>query len=207
MRIDHVVRVVRDLDAAGEGWLREHGVATTPGGVHPRWGTANRIAPLGATYLELIAVNDEAVAAETVLGRALLDRVAGGDAWFALCLADEDLDATAARLGLGVEPGSRERPDGTVLAWRGAGIDDPRRTPDLPFFIAWDVPAELHPGATPVEHPCGATAIARVEIGGDLETFAAWTGGVDLPVRHVEGGAPGIHRVSLSTPTGELQLR
>jgi hypothetical protein len=206
LRIDHVVRVVRDLDAAADAWLREHGLATVAGGTHPRWGTANRIAPLGGAYLELIAVVDDTVATTTVLGRALLDRLEGGDAWFALCLADDDIEGTAARLGLAVDPGSRERPDGVVLAWRGAGIDDARRTPDLPFFIAWDVPPALHPAAAPLDQPGGADAIAWVEIAGDPTTFAAWTGEAELPIRSVTGDRPGIVRVGLHTSADELAL-
>jgi hypothetical protein len=123
-----------------------------------------------------------------------------------LCLADDDLDATAARLGLTAEPGSRTLPDGRVVAWRGAGIDDPRRTPDLPFFIAWDVPPELHPGAGEAAHPSGASGIAWAEVAADAARFGAWTGGADLPVRIVEG-APGLVAVGLRTPEGEVVIR
>ena len=135
LRIDHVVRAVADLDAADER-CRAIGIATVAGGTHPRWGTGNRIAPLGdARYLELLAVLDPARAAGSALGSAVDARARGGDSWFALCLADDDLDATAARLGLEVRAGDRTLPDGSSIAWRSAGMEDPTRTPDLPFFI------------------------------------------------------------------------
>src|SRR5262245_5147130 len=97
LRVDHVVLAVADLDAAGER-LRERGLVTTPGGVHPRWGTANRIASLGASrYVELLGVVDPDVAATSALGRAIATRARHGNRWFALCLADDELDGTAAR--------------------------------------------------------------------------------------------------------------
>jgi len=206
LRVDHVVFAVRDLDAAGERFSTEFGLASVAGGVHPRWGTGNRVIPLGSDYLELISVVDPAAAA-TALGRALIELTSEGDRWFALCLADDDIGATGARLGLEVDAGSRVRPDGRVVEWRGAGIEDPRRTPDLPFFIAWDVSAELHPGAGRLAHPSGASGIAWVEIAGDPAAFEGWTDGADLPVRFVRDGPPGIRAVGLVTPHGESVVR
>jgi catechol 2,3-dioxygenase-like lactoylglutathione lyase family enzyme len=203
VRIDHVVMAVRDLDRAA-AVLEDRGIATVAGGVHARWGTANRIAPLGASYLELLSVVDEDLAATTVLGRAIAERAGGGDRWFAVCLADDDIDATAARLGLGVEAGARTKPDGTEVRWRGAGIEDPRRTIDLPFFIAWETP-DTHPGRMPVLHPAGDLAIASIEIAGDGAGFAAWTGGAPLPVRFV-AGAPGVRAVELDAPDGPIRI-
>ena len=88
LRIDHVVYAVRDLDAAATRFDETYGLGSVSGGVHPRWGTANRIISLGdARYLELISIVDPEVAATTVLGQAIADRIADGDRWFALCLA------------------------------------------------------------------------------------------------------------------------
>src|SRR5437764_15398189 len=63
LRIDHVVWGVEDLDRAAAGVRERHGLASVPGGRHPGWGTANRIIPLGPSYLELLAVADAAEAA------------------------------------------------------------------------------------------------------------------------------------------------
>lgn len=207
LRVDHVVRAVRDLEEAGERFSVEYGLASIPGGVHPRWGTGNRLIPFGTDYLELISIVDPPAATGTALGRTLSELTVAGDRWFALCLADDDIDGTAARLGLRVEAGSRVRPDGRTVAWRGAGIEDPRRTPDLPFFIGWEVPAELHPGAGGLAHRSSASGIAWVEIAGDRGAFEAWTDGADLPVRFVRDEPAGIRAVGLATPSGELVLR
>lgn len=202
--IDHVVLAVRDLDEAGERLRAEHGVSSVPGGVHPGWGTGNRIVPLGVDYVELISVVDPDVGRATPLGRALLELTADGhDRWFAVCLADTDLEATAARLGLRVEPGSRTRPDGAQIAWRGAGLDDDLRAGWLPFFIAWDSPPELHPGRAPASHDAGPTGIAGIDLAGDAAGLREWLGphGDGLALRVVDGD-PGVRSVELSTAEG-----
>jgi hypothetical protein len=173
--------------------------------VHPRWGTANRLVPLGSDYLELLAVVDPGVAATSVLGRRLLDLTRDGDRWFSVCVADDEIEATAARLGLAVEVGERTRPDGKVVAWRGAGIDDEDRPLDRPFFIAWDVPPSMHPGAAVVAHPCGASGISSVDVTGDAEGLRDWLGGARLPIE-VTPGTPGVRGVHLVTPAGDLRI-
>jgi hypothetical protein len=203
LRIDHVVMAVSDLDGAAARLLGQ-GIASLPGGVHPRWGTANRIAPLGETYVELLGVVVPDVALETTLGRAIRDRAQGGDRWFALCLADDDVDATATRLGLDVEAGSRTRPDGTELRWRSAGIEDPRRTPELPFFITWEA-QEHHPGRTPVTHPGRPERVVAIEVAGDEAAFTAWTAGAELPVDFVDGNR-GVRAVVLDGPRGPVRI-
>jgi hypothetical protein len=206
LRIDHVVYAVSDLDAAGARLLDEHGLASVAGGEHPRWGTGNRIVPLGDAYVELLAVVDERVARASTLGRAIGRIADGGGGWFALCLADDALDATAVRLGIEVETGGRQRPDGEVVRWRSAGIEDARRTPDLPFFISWEGSPDLHPGRGTAAHPSGATGIAWVAVAGDEGAFTAWTAGAELPVRFVAGN-PGVVAVGLGGPSGEAVLR
>ncbi len=207
LRIDHVVYATADLHRAGERFLDEFGLASVPGGTHPGWGTANRIVPLGTAYVELLAVVDLEVAEADLIGRGLLELTEAGDGWYALCLADDDIDATADRLGLAVTPGSRVRPDGATVKWRGAGFAETRTTPELPFFITWDVPPSLHPGAAGVGHPSGATSVARVEIAGDREAFDRWVGGADLPVDLAAGSPQGVRAVVLATPDGEQTIR
>lgn len=201
LALDHVVLAVQDLDAAGDRLLSEHGLASIPGGRHARWGTANRIVPLGGEYVELIAVVDPAQASETAFGRTMAGLTTGGDRWFSVCVASDDVDPMAERLGLRVEPGARTRPDGAQLRWRGAGLDDPERDLWLPFFITWEIPPELHPGRSPIDHPSGAMGIAWVEVAGDPDRLSEWLDGAALPIR-VVGGAPGVLRVHLATVDG-----
>jgi hypothetical protein len=204
-RFDHVVLAVRDLDGSATRLWEEHRLRFRAGGAHPQWGTANMIAPLGASYLELLAVVDPDVGPNTVLGRSLLDRSADGDRWWSVCLGDDDLEATAGRLGLDVQSGSRLRPDGVEVRWRGAGIDQRGNDLWLPFFIAWDMSPDLHPGAAEADHGVEVRGISRVEVGGDEDRLRAWLGGADVPIRVVDGD-PGVHVVTLALPDGELEL-
>jgi Glyoxalase-like domain len=203
--IDHVVLAVRDLDDAAARFTARTGLATVPGGRHERWGTENRVVPLGPDYLELLAVVDRDVSVATPLGRDLMAVTEDGDAWFSVCVADPDLEATAARLGLTVEAGSRIRPDGVEVRWRGAGIDDPGRPPWLPFFIAWDVPPELHPGRAEAEHEAAPLGIVGVEVGGSPGAMRDWLGGARLPI-HVreDGEPPGVRRVAVGLRDGRI---
>jgi hypothetical protein len=208
LRIDHVVRAVRDLDEAGARFVSDYGLASAEGGRHGRWGTANRIVPLGQDYIELISVVDEQTAAATSLGRTILDLTEQGDAWLAICLSDDNLDSTAKRLGIEVQTGSRTRPDGETITWRSAGLEDPRRDRAMPFFIQWQVPAALHPGEEPIDHPCGARGIDWVQVSGDWNSIEHWIGGFlgGVPIR-VTAGPPEIRSVALRTPSGELEVR
>jgi Glyoxalase-like domain len=209
LRIDHAVLAVADLDEAGDRLFERTGLEFLRGGVHPTWGTANRIAPLGEDYVELISVTDPAVGGTNVLGRTLLDLTRDGhDRWFSICLRDDAIEVTAARLGLTVEAGSRMRPDGVELRWRGAGIEDPKRASWLPFFIAWDVPADQHPGRAPAHHRIHPAGISRAEIGGDPGVMRAWVGGAELPLVVTDDGAPpGVRSVTIALEgRGELVL-
>jgi len=205
LRLDHVVYAVRDLDEAAVRFREAFGLDSTEGGRHERWGTANRIVPLGDQYVELVAAVDETAASQTGFGRGVLERASGGGGWFTIAAVAEDLDAVAARLELEIGSGSRTRPDGEVLRWRSAGLDDPRREPWMPFFLAWEVPDELHPGRARAGHGVRAQGIAWVEVGGDAGRLRQWLGGEELPIRVIEG-EPGIRRVAVGTLEAELVI-
>jgi Glyoxalase-like domain len=59
LELDHVLIATPDLEAAAAELDDRYGLTNVPGGRHPRWSTANRIVPLGDTYLELVAVVHE----------------------------------------------------------------------------------------------------------------------------------------------------
>jgi hypothetical protein len=206
LRLDHVVSAVPDLDEAAVRFRVEFGLDSAAGGRHERWGTANRIVPLGDRYLELIAAVDEDSASRSAFGRGVLERASEGGGWLTIAVATDDVDAVASRLRLDVVSGSRTRPDGEVVRWRMAGLEDPRREPWMPFFVTWDIPMELHPGRTLASHGVRAEGIAWVDIGGDAERLRYWLGGEELPIRVTLDEPWGIHRVALSTADGELVI-
>lgn len=205
LRLDHVVYGVADLDRAAERWRADYGLEATAGGRHARWGTANRIIPLGDTYLELISVVDPEQAQETVFGRRIAAMFTERDGWYTPVVATDDIEAVAARLGLVVEPGRRTRPDGIELSWRSTGFEDPARELWMPFFMQWDIAADLHPGMTPANHSRSVAGISRIEVGGDAARLDSWLGGADVGIQVVDGPA-GVRRVRLSTDDGELVI-
>lgn len=198
--LDHVIIGVPDLDDAAALLLVRHGLISLPGGEHPAWGTRNRIVPLGGCYLELVAVADAAVAETAGFGR-WISAMAAGDASWGWVVRSSDLDATAARLGLEIGSGERQRPDGVRLSWRVAGIpgDDPAERL-RPFFIQWDDGTPM-PGAVAVPHPAGQVVVQSVTASGT--GLEQWLGS-PVPIVDLVPGLGGIERVALLGDDGEL---
>lgn len=117
----------------------------------------------------------------------------------------DDLDALLRRHGLRATDGSRVRPDGSVLRWRAAGLDDALREPHLPFFIEWEKGAELPGSAAGAALPSGAR-IRELQVRGDAGKLAEWVGRHRMPVV-VHRGSSGVMRVVVATDDGEIVLR
>jgi Glyoxalase-like domain len=97
MQLDHVLIAVDDLASAADEFESSYGLVSVGGGRHRGWGTANRIVPLGDSYLELVALVDEADAAETVFGRWVAGAAAGLlPFWAGRC---ERMSSTRSRAG------------------------------------------------------------------------------------------------------------
>jgi hypothetical protein len=204
MELDHVLIAVEDLDAAGHEIEARHGLASIEGGCHPAWGTANRIVPLGDSYLELVAVVDPAKAAETAFGRWVASGVSGAARPLGWAVRTSQLDRLARRLGLPVHAGSRTTPGGDQLRWRSAGIDQAVAEPSLPFFIEWDTQTQL-PGRAVVRHRAGTAKISRLVLDADRGRLTAWLGDHQLPIV-VRDGKPAVDAIYISSEAGELVL-
>ncbi len=199
MHIDHVLIGTADLEAAGERLLNQYGLASVRGGRHEGWGTANRIVPLGRSYLEIIGVIDPAEASRNFLGTYLQEHVSSGDRFIGWVLATDNIEATAARLGVDVVEGSRARPDGEILRWHLAGLSEAFSSGYLPFFIRWDVPPELHPARMKTEHRVQPQEILSVAVTGNVTELSTWLGGRLPPWVQAFDGPPGIDSVSIAT--------
>jgi hypothetical protein len=162
------------------------GLASIEGGRHPGWGTANRIVPLGDAYLELVAVVDEAEAAQSAFGRWVAGAPEGPLGW---AVRTDRLDEVAARLGLAVSDGSRVRRDGRLIQWRLAGVDEAAAEPCLPFFIEWA------PGTTLPGHGHEGR-IDGLELVGDAARLRDWLGDHDLPIT-VRSGPPAVAAIDV----------
>ena len=180
LRLDHLVIAVADPDAAAAELERAVGLTCTGGGRHPTWGTHNRLAWLGDTYVELIGLFDPALAPAGAVSKAVLAaRDAGLTGLVSYAIATDDVDADHARLvargSTLAEPQtrSRTRPDGEVVTWRAAY-------------------AELGPAGAPfiVEHEMTGAEwgdAARAERAGFVHPLggAARVIGIEVPVPDV----------------------
>jgi hypothetical protein len=207
--MDHVIYAVDDLDAAAAVMFDREGLASVPGGRHEGWGTANRIVPLGESYLELITVVDVEEAEQSEFGRAVRRALTEDHPLVGWVVATDDIDGVAKRLELEVEERSREADDGSTLSWRLAGLERALKTGGLPFFVQWEVPPERHPGAADVRHETDARGIAWVEVCADnRDAVDEWLGddAKDLPVR-ITDGDPALAVAAIETAGGAIVLR
>jgi Glyoxalase-like domain len=195
LELDHVLVAVTDLAEAAQGLEARHGLVSIGGGRHPGWGTANRIVPLGESYVELVAVVDEAEALHSPFGRWVASAHPAPARPLGWAVRTPRLDEVARRLGLTVAAGSRLGQDGRRLHWRLAGVEQASVEPSLPFFIEWGRGAVL-PGRGPTADRVGALRIAELHVDGDVDRLASWLGAHHLPVT-VRPGAPAVTRIVL----------
>lgn len=151
--LDHVILGCTDLDEGIEFVFRHLGVRAIAGGVHPGAGTKNALLSLGTMrYLEIMApdpLQPDAPDPRNV-------RTLKGPALVGWAEHRAHLDDFASRLhaaGVAVAgpvPGSRKRPDGSVLNWKSLPLKEDEHGV-LPFFIEWGA-SSTHPS---VDSPKG----------------------------------------------------
>lgn len=127
--LDHVLMYVREL-RRGIEWLETRsGVTAELGGEHPALGTANAVASMGDSYLELLS--SESCKAE-LDDCSLIDFIVRTDS----------IDRTAEIIesfGFRVRTGHGERvaPQGQILRWRSLQVCDSGLDGVMPGFIDW----------------------------------------------------------------------
>jgi len=186
------------------------GAEFVDGGVHPRFGTRNMILPLADhTYLEIVEVLDHPASDKAPFGQAVRARSALGGGWLGWVVAVDDITEIETRLGREAAPGNRHRPDGTNLSWKQIGVNGLISDPQLPFFIEWESPAELHPSYGADER----FSLACLEIAGDPGRVSEWLGiTVEAPLEEIKvdwvapHGTPGILAAKVQTPRGLVRI-
>jgi catechol 2,3-dioxygenase-like lactoylglutathione lyase family enzyme len=184
-RLDHVMVVVADLDAAVARTAELLGRPASWRGSHPHYGTANALFRLDNTYLELIApVRDES------FGAVLRDRLAKeGEGVLGLAFGTSDADAAVAELrARGIEvadpaPGSgRDDATGAERRWRNAFLSPAASRGLLVFVIEHESPPDSLPLVAPADPPTAVHALDHVVIASrDLEgTRALYGDGLGL---------------------------
>lgn len=203
---DHVLIAVKNLDLAAADFRDRYGLESTAGGRHTGFGTGNRIIPLGDSYIELIAVQDETEAEVSPFGRWVSEMCQDGDRPAAVCLRTHDVDSTAERIGSPAIPMHRVRPDGVVLSWRLCGLEATLSDPALPFFIQWEVDPSDLPGALPEQHPNEGIELAWVEVAASRNAIEERVGADGPDIRCLDRGS-GLVAIGLSTPAGPTVIR
>jgi hypothetical protein len=151
--LDHLILGCSDLDAGIEFVFQHLGVRAIPGGVHPGAGTKNALLSLGQLrYLEIMA--PDPLQPDAADPRNL--RTLGRPALVGWAEHRNHLDEFAGVLHaagvdyVGPVPGSRQRPDGSVLNWKSLSLKENEHG-ILPFFIEWGT-ITIHPS---VDSPKG----------------------------------------------------
>jgi hypothetical protein len=212
MRLDHIVFAAGPDGLAGTAARLANllGEEFRDGGVHPRFGTRNRIMPLtDGTYLELVEVLDHPASDKAPFGQAVRARSELGGGWMGWVVAVDDLAPLELRLGREAVKGNRHRPDGTELLWKQLGVKGLQSDPQLPFFIQWESDAKLHPSTGGTDK----ISLESLEIAGDPARVTEWLGQpVEAPLEDVKvewvapNGTPGIVAAQFQTPNGLVRI-
>jgi hypothetical protein len=166
--LDHLVIAVPDPEVAAVELERAVGLASTGGGRHVAWGTYNRLAWLGDTYVELLGIFDRSLTSNGAVARAAAAALdAGRTGLVSFAVATDDVRGDVARLRAAGSPigapetRSRSRPDGAVVTWHAAFAD---LGPAEPPFLIEHEPAgaewgeEARAARAAFTHPLGGPA-------------------------------------------------
>lgn len=205
VRLDHIVVAAASL-AAGRAWLEARlGVPAQGGGRHLQMGTHNALWGLGASYLELIAIDPGGEAPARPRWFGLDDprvqaRLADGPALIAWAVAVDDLAGLRPPVPCD-PPAAFARDD---LTWE---VRLPKGRA-LPLGGAWPLTIRWTSGLHPARRlPDRGLRLERLEIGGQgaAETRAA-LGEVAGPVVFTETGGPTRLAALIGTPGGMVAL-
>jgi Glyoxalase-like domain len=202
--LDHIILGCTDLDEGIELVFRRLGVRAIPGGVHPGAGTKNALLSLGTLrYLEIMSPDpSQPDAADPRNLRTLKHPALVGWAEHRHQLEEFAGVLHAAGVGYsGPVPGSRQRPDGSVLNWKSLPLKEDERG-ILPFFIEWGA-GTVHPS---LDSPKGCSIDSLRISTPDPASLAAVSKQLDLGI--AIGQSKEARLVAhLHGPTGSLTLQ
>lgn len=208
MRLDHLSYAAEPdgLAATTERLAGRLGVPALDGGIHPRSGTRNMLLPMsGLQYVEIVEVLEHPVADKCTFGQAVRARSGAGGGWMAWVVSVDDIEPIANRLGRPPAQGHRVRPDGVALRWKQIGVSDLLVDSQLPFYVQWEVPGQLRPGA---DRP-SSVSITGLTIAGDPKRVSDWLRhDVGAPLTGLDvqwldpGDTPGLMSATFWTGSG-----
>ena len=202
--LDHVLLGCSNLQRGIHFVAKHTGVRAAFGGVHPGRGTQNALLSLGTRrYLEIIAPDPQQSPSSELV--ANLKKLAEPRLveWAAHPGNIKVLAADLAKGGISSEgptPGSRKRPDGSVLHWQTLNLKDDANGL-LPFFIEWSADSR-HPST---DAPTGCQLLRFELLTPDPAALAKITAKLRLEVPIAKGSSPQLHAV-ISGPNGQMEI-
>lgn len=203
LTLDHVIWAVPDLEKGIAFFSEQTGIQPVYGGEHSNGVTANFLVAVGAcTYLEIVGPKPggELSGLGAGAGRYSSKNMAG----FALGLADAN-NAQALFQKAGIEAGalregSRNKPDGSLVAWKSTSLPGEFGDHTFQFSIEWT--AGVHPALT---SPKGITLKRLILMGDRAYQYSELVEQFGLPITIMAEGSRNI-RLELETPNGLLVL-
>ena len=203
--LDHILLGSSDLDQGVAFVESRTGVKAMFGGVHPGMGTRNALLSLGERrYLEIIAPDPKQENADArrvnELRKLTTPKLVG---WAA---HPGNLDVFVQKIkqqGIAIEgpaPGSRARPDGRVLKWKTAAVNDDKGGL-VPFFIEWEE-GSVHPSS---DAPAGCRLEAFSVAGPDPDALAAEFRRLNIEVAVKRSEKPEL-RARIAGPKGVMEV-
>ncbi|HDT5145544.1 TPA: VOC family protein [Klebsiella michiganensis] len=172
---DHAVQFVNQPEAAIQA-LSGQKLNAVAGGRHPGWGTRNALSYFGLTYIEFLAIADDAellsAAEKFLLSRDASRLLPDNEALYRVALRSDDIERTHTELheqGLRVSPivnGQRDDPQGNVIRWRIFTIDGDFDGLVYPFILQWGEEddarlSRLQAQGLAAPHPLGEIELQR----------------------------------------------
>jgi len=196
MELDHLAVAGTTLDEAAAHVEAALGLSMQPGGVHPKFGTHNRLMGLGeGLYLEAIAIDPDAPAPDRPRWFDL-DRLSGPAHLRNWIVRADDLDAA---LGLHADAGAPLDLARGDLRWRMAVPGDGVLPFDnlFPALIAWQAGGHPADRLTDAGARLERLVVAHPEAGALRASLA----GLDDARIAFEAGPPAL-RAEIATPHG-----
>ena len=175
LKWDHAVQFVNHPEAAIQT-LNGQKLNAVSGGRHPGWGTWNALSYFGLTYIEFLAIADDAellsAAEKFLLSRDASRLLPDNEALYRVALRSSDIERTHAwlhELGLRVSSivdGQRNDPQGNAIRWRIFTIDGDFDGLVYPFVLQWGEDddarlSRLRAQGLAVPHPLGEIELRR----------------------------------------------
>jgi hypothetical protein len=203
--LDHLVYVTTDVTRTMQELGNRVGVSPSPGGKHPAWGTRNALLALGPLiYLEIMGPDPE-------LSRPGLQRPFRIDSlarpklatWVVRSENLHNIVEAGKRAGVDlgeVQSKSRNKPDGTIIAWMMTDLLTNRENGIIPYFINWG--NSMHP-AIGAPQGCIIRELRAIHPEPKRIISILKALGLDLPIEY---GKRFALIASIETPKGLIEL-